>query len=134
MAINHPQSNGLVNVQVRTQRTNYDAPQIFPTGKYPCEQATMTEGERTQGYLRPERTPSEGRKRKKRASPPGVEPGIFWFQPRSGYEIVARRLDHWAMRNEADKIFCKFNILVFVLEFQIFRKFQILTKFLNLCK
>lgn len=39
--------------------------------------------------------------KKKRASPPGVEPGIFWFQPRSGYEIVARRLDHWAMRNEA---------------------------------
>ncbi|KNE01221.1 hypothetical protein QG37_02111 [Candidozyma auris] len=37
---------------------------------------------------------------KKEASPPGVEPGIFWFQQK-WLLIVARRLDHWAMRNEA---------------------------------
>ena len=27
----------------------------------------------------------------KKSSPPGLEPGIFWF--------VARRRDHWATRN-----------------------------------
>lgn len=54
---------------------------------------------------------------KKKASPPGVEPGIFWFQPRSGYEIVARRLDHWAMRNEAFPIYKHFSEIWFIVVF-----------------
>ena len=33
---------------------------------------------------------------KNKSSPPGLEPGIFWF--------VARRRDHWATRNRFSNI------------------------------